>query len=116
MKIYCLDPCKEDILIDNSCAACIGYFDGFHLGHRQLVNETVKYAKEHGLQSAAASASVASSCGRMFSLGISRIRRSISWTCSFEAPPLPVIAIFIFLGSYSVIGTSRANAAAIATP
>ena len=30
MKIYCLDPCKEDILIDNSCAACIGYFDGFH--------------------------------------------------------------------------------------
>lgn len=52
MKIYCLDPCKEDILIDSSCAACIGYFDGFHLGHRQLVNETVKYAKEHSLQSA----------------------------------------------------------------
>ena len=47
MKIYCLDPCKEDILINDACAACIGYFDGFHLGHRQLVNETVKYAKKH---------------------------------------------------------------------
>ena len=52
MKIYSLDPCKEDIILNSTCAACIGYFDGFHLGHRQLVNETVKYAKKYGLQSA----------------------------------------------------------------
>ena len=37
-------------------------------------------------------------------------------SCSLLACPLPVIAIFIFNGAYSVIGISRLKAAAIATP
>lgn len=31
---------------------CIGYFDGLHLGHQQLVAETVRLAKLHGVESA----------------------------------------------------------------
>ena len=33
-------------------AACIGYFDGLHLGHQQLVNKTIQLAKENRLSSA----------------------------------------------------------------
>ncbi|QIK70062.1 bifunctional riboflavin kinase/FAD synthetase [Erysipelothrix sp. HDW6C] len=33
-------------------AACIGYFDGLHLGHQHLINETIRVAKERGLESA----------------------------------------------------------------
>ena len=32
--------------------ACIGYFDGMHLGHQKLVKETVKMAKEKNCESA----------------------------------------------------------------
>ena len=52
MKVYTLDPCVDAIHMLDDCCACIGYFDGFHVGHRQLVNETVKYAKENHLKSA----------------------------------------------------------------
>ena len=31
--------------------ACIGYFDGMHLGHQALLNETIKVAKEKSLSS-----------------------------------------------------------------
>ena len=30
-------------------AICLGYFDGIHLGHRELINKTVKEAKEYNL-------------------------------------------------------------------
>jgi riboflavin kinase / FMN adenylyltransferase len=33
-------------------SACIGYFDGFHIGHQSLFNKTLNYARNHDLQSA----------------------------------------------------------------
>lgn len=33
-------------------AACMGYFDGLHLGHQHLFNETIRLAKENNLESA----------------------------------------------------------------
>lgn len=33
-------------------AACIGYFDGIHLGHQQLINKTIQYADTHSIRSA----------------------------------------------------------------
>ena len=30
-------------------AICLGYFDGIHLGHRELINKTIKEAKEYNL-------------------------------------------------------------------
>lgn len=33
-------------------AACIGYFDGFHIGHQSLFNKTLSYARAQGLLSA----------------------------------------------------------------
>jgi riboflavin kinase / FMN adenylyltransferase len=38
--------------IDSRLSACIGYFDGIHLGHRQLINETIEQAKVRGIKSA----------------------------------------------------------------
>jgi riboflavin kinase/FMN adenylyltransferase len=35
-----------------SLAACIGYFDGLHLGHQQLISKTIELANENGLASA----------------------------------------------------------------
>ena len=35
-----------------SLAACIGYFDGLHLGHQQLISKTIELANEKGLTSA----------------------------------------------------------------
>ena len=34
-------------------AVSIGAFDGLHLGHRHIINNTVEYAKQHGVYSAA---------------------------------------------------------------
>lgn len=36
----------------NSFVACIGYFDGVHLGHQALIKETVRLAKEQQCKSA----------------------------------------------------------------
>ncbi len=36
----------------NEIAATIGYFDGLHLGHQSLINETIRIAKERNLESA----------------------------------------------------------------
>ena len=33
-------------------AACIGYFDGFHLGHQGLFKQTLKAARERNMKSA----------------------------------------------------------------
>lgn len=38
--------------IETRLAACIGYFDGIHLGHRQLIDKTIGEAKKRGLKSA----------------------------------------------------------------
>lgn len=38
--------------IETRVAACIGYFDGIHLGHRQLIDETIKQAHSRGIKSA----------------------------------------------------------------
>lgn len=37
---------------DFKLAACIGFFDGIHLGHQQLINETKKQAQMRGIASA----------------------------------------------------------------
>ena len=34
-------------------AVSIGAFDGLHLGHRHIINNTIAYAKQHGIYSAA---------------------------------------------------------------
>lgn len=38
--------------IEHRLAACIGYFDGLHLGHRQLIDKTIEQAKSRGIKSA----------------------------------------------------------------
>ena len=43
---------NENLNISDKLAACIGYFDGFHLGHQGLFNQTLKAAKERNLKSA----------------------------------------------------------------
>lgn len=42
----------EDLVINDKLAACIGYFDGFHLGHQSLFNKTLTIAKQKSLKSA----------------------------------------------------------------
>lgn len=39
-------------LIDDELVACIGYFDGLHLGHRKLITKTLEYAKQLNKKSA----------------------------------------------------------------
>ena len=36
----------------NPMCACIGYFDGMHLGHQALVKATVELAQKHDCESA----------------------------------------------------------------
>ncbi len=36
----------------NPISLCIGYFDGLHLGHQQLIAETVRLARLHGVEAA----------------------------------------------------------------
>lgn len=42
----------EDLIVNEKMAACIGYFDGFHLGHQSLFNKTLTIAKHNSLKSA----------------------------------------------------------------
>ena len=42
----------EDLVVNEKMAACIGYFDGFHLGHQSLFNKTLTIAKQKSLRSA----------------------------------------------------------------
>lgn len=40
------------LMVKEPLAVAIGYFDGLHLGHMSLVEEAVRYAKKHHIQSA----------------------------------------------------------------
>ena len=42
----------ENLEVNEKMAACIGYFDGFHLGHQSLFNKTLTIAKQNSLKSA----------------------------------------------------------------
>lgn len=42
----------QPIVVPNKIAACIGYFDGFHVGHQGLFQATLEAAKKHHLYSA----------------------------------------------------------------
>ena len=42
----------EKQTFDQAMAACIGYFDGFHLGHQSLFNKTLSIAKRNNQLSA----------------------------------------------------------------
>jgi riboflavin kinase / FMN adenylyltransferase len=42
----------EQLKFDEAMVACIGYFDGFHLGHQTLFNKTLVLAKEKSVLSA----------------------------------------------------------------
>ncbi len=42
----------EDLIWNDKLAACIGYFDGFHLGHQSLFNKTLGIAKLKSIKSA----------------------------------------------------------------
>ena len=51
MKIYKAN-CEGHINIDEPIVACIGYFDGLHLGHQELIEKAKKIAYEKGAKSA----------------------------------------------------------------
>jgi len=38
--------------VDEPIAACIGYFDGLHIGHQELISQTLKHAKIRKIKSA----------------------------------------------------------------
>lgn len=52
MKQRVIKDHRELFTTKSSLAACIGYFDGIHLGHQALINKTKRIAKEEGLSSA----------------------------------------------------------------
>lgn len=51
MKVILIDD-KRQIENNDKYAVCLGMFDGIHSGHRKLISETVKKAKENNLKSA----------------------------------------------------------------
>jgi len=51
MEEYILSVGKSDVL-STSVVGCIGYFDGFHIGHQTLFNKTIALAKHKNLKSA----------------------------------------------------------------
>ena len=52
MQVIKIDPLNLKLEELKPIAACIGYFDGLHLGHQTLFNETFKIAKEKNTSSA----------------------------------------------------------------
>ena len=42
----------DDFVMSQAIAACIGYFDGLHLGHQALINATNEYKHQHNIKSA----------------------------------------------------------------
>lgn len=51
MEIIYMDV-EDNLKIEGSIVACIGYFDGIHKGHQALIKKTKKIAKADGLKSA----------------------------------------------------------------
>lgn len=51
MRIIQIDVNKP-IKIDRPIVACIGYFDGLHIGHQALINKTKEISKEKNLETA----------------------------------------------------------------
>lgn len=51
MRIVQIDANKP-FKIEKPICACIGYFDGLHLGHQSLIKATVDYANKHHLEPA----------------------------------------------------------------
>lgn len=43
---------NDNFKLDKPIAACIGYFDGLHLGHKALIDKTIEYAKKNNCESA----------------------------------------------------------------
>ncbi len=52
MKQRVIKDHRELFQSDYEIAACIGYFDGVHLGHQKLITETIKIAKNKNIRSA----------------------------------------------------------------
>lgn len=49
MRIIQIDI-NKDIRIDKPIAACIGYFDGLHIGHKALIDKTLDLARQYNLE------------------------------------------------------------------
>lgn len=52
MKQRVISDHRELFKSDAKLAACIGYFDGVHLGHQVLIDKTIEIAKKKGIKSA----------------------------------------------------------------
>lgn len=52
MKQIIVDDYRKLYQFEEELAACIGYFDGLHLGHQKLVEKTLALAKHNNLKSA----------------------------------------------------------------
>ncbi len=52
MKVIKIDEFMSLDLFKQNLSACIGYFDGLHLGHQVLFKKTISLAQEQGISSA----------------------------------------------------------------
>ncbi len=52
MEVYDLHKMKTEESVSSPLSVALGNFDGVHLGHKKLIAEAVRYAKEHGIASA----------------------------------------------------------------
>ncbi|HLV49924.1 MAG TPA: bifunctional riboflavin kinase/FMN adenylyltransferase, partial [Erysipelothrix sp.] len=51
MKKKFIRDISQIVLNDRAYVACIGFFDGLHLGHQALINQTKSRAKDLGIES-----------------------------------------------------------------
>ena len=52
MELRFVDGVNNELNIKDDVIACIGEFDGLHIAHQELVNETLRLAKKHNMMSA----------------------------------------------------------------
>ena len=50
MNVYNLSL-DNDFVMEKPVAACIGYFDGLHIGHQELIRKTIEEAEKAGIES-----------------------------------------------------------------